>query len=199
MKNARIAGMLVMTAVFGSTTAFGQRPGFDISGYWTDIRQQDAAYETAAGDLADYSGLPINEADRLYALAYNASRLTLRQHQCFGYVSPYVFLAPGNYRFFEDRDPYTEQLIAIRLLTPGNGHRGIANRTIWMDGRPHPPAYAQHTWAGFSTGKYEGNILTVYTTHMKRGLIRGNGVAQSDQATWSSISSGTATASLIFP
>ena len=52
-----------------------------------------------------------------------------------------------------------------------------------MDGRPHPPAWAQHTWMGFSTGKYEGNILTVYTTHLKRAWIRRNGLAQSDQTT----------------
>ena len=52
-----------------------------------------------------------------------------------------------------------------------------------MDDRPHPPAYAQHTWSGFSTGKYEGNEFTVYTTHLKRGWIRANGIPQSDEAT----------------
>ena len=36
---------------------------------------------------------------------------------------------------------------------------------------------------GFSTGKYEGNILTVYTTHLKRAWIRRNGLVQSDQTT----------------
>ena len=39
-----------------------------------------------------------------------------------------------------------------------------------MDGRPHPPEYAPHTWMGFSTGKWEGDILTVYTTHIKSGV-----------------------------
>src|SRR5207248_4214540 len=48
---------------------------------------------------------------------------------------------------------------------------------------PHPPAYAPHTFPGFSTGKYEGNILTVTTTHLKRGWIRANGAPQSDAAT----------------
>jgi len=57
------------------------------------------------------------------------------------------------------------------------------NRTIWMDGRPHPPAYAQHTFLGFSTGKYDGNVLTIYTTHLKRNWIKANGLTQSDQAT----------------
>jgi hypothetical protein len=58
-----------------------------------------------------------------------------------------------------------------------------AERSIWMDGRPHPPEYAPHTWQGFSTGLWEGNILTVSTTHLKVGYIRRNGVSRSDRAT----------------
>ena len=56
-------------------------------------------------------------------------------------------------------------------------------RTIWLDGRPHPPAHAPHTWQGFSTGQWEGNRLTVTTTHLKLGFIQRNGVAHSDRAT----------------
>ena len=56
-------------------------------------------------------------------------------------------------------------------------------RTIWMDGRPHPPAYAPHSWTGFATGAWAGHILTVHTTHLKRAWLRVNGVPQSDAAT----------------
>jgi hypothetical protein len=52
-----------------------------------------------------------------------------------------------------------------------------------MDGRPHPPEYAAHTWQGFSTGKWEGDMLTVTTTHLKNGWIRRNGIPRSDKAT----------------
>jgi hypothetical protein len=52
-----------------------------------------------------------------------------------------------------------------------------------MDGRPHPPDYAPHTWQGFSTGKWDGDMLTVYTTHLKIGWIRRNGIPRSDKAT----------------
>jgi hypothetical protein len=52
-----------------------------------------------------------------------------------------------------------------------------------MDGRPHPPEYAPHTSMGFSTGKWEGDTLTVTTTHMKEGWIRRNGLARSDLST----------------
>ena len=52
-----------------------------------------------------------------------------------------------------------------------------------MDGRPHPPAYAPHSWMGFSTGRFVGNALEVRTTHLKQGWYRRNGVPESDQAT----------------
>ena len=184
MKRSHTASILIIVAIAGSF-AFGQgqayRPlGIDFSGYWTQFgRQQDAGLGTAAGDLVDYGGVPLSEAGRLTALAWSASRLTLPQHQCVGYIPPYVFYAPGYFRVGEERDPYTQSLIAIKM----HPYAAMPERMIWMDGRPHPPAYAQHTWAGFSTGKYEGNILTVYTTHIKEGQIRANGLVQSDEAT----------------
>jgi hypothetical protein len=55
--------------------------------------------------------------------------------------------------------------------------------TVWMDGRPHPSKYAPHTSSGFTTGKWENDILTTYTTHLVAGSIRRNGAPHSDEAT----------------
>ena len=49
-----------------------------------------------------------------------------------------------------------------------------ADRTIWMDGRPHPSKYAPHTWAGFTTGEWRGSTLVTTTTHLKWGWVRRN-------------------------
>jgi hypothetical protein len=35
---------------------------------------------------------------------------------------------------------------------------------------------------GFSTGRYDGDMLIVETTHLKKGWVRRNGVPMSDQA-----------------
>jgi hypothetical protein len=56
-------------------------------------------------------------------------------------------------------------------------------RPIYMDGRPHPPEYAPHTWSGFSTGEWHGNMLTVTTTHLKGAYLRRNGASFSDKST----------------
>ena len=52
-------------------------PGFDLSGYWTAAMHEDALERGAGPELADYGGFPINDAARLFALSYNASRLDL--------------------------------------------------------------------------------------------------------------------------
>jgi cyclase len=181
--NSRVVLYLVAAAL-SHCVLLGQNPapsapGADLSGMYTPDRDLDPGLGTAAGRLVDYGGIPLNEAGRMYALAWDASRITVRQQQCAGYVPPYMFVAPGNYRIFEDRDPYTQQLKSISVY----GQIAEGHHEIFMDGRPHPPAYAVHTFPGFSTGKFEGNILTVETTHIKRGWIRAPGVAQSDEAT----------------
>jgi cyclase len=154
-------------------------PGFDISGYWTAAMYEDALERGPGPELADFGGFPVNEAGRLFALAYDASRLTLRHHQCDGYVAPYSVRSIGNARAWEERDPHTHRLIAIHWYNQTfEGHR-----IFWMDGRPHPPAYAPHSWLGFSTGKFVGNALVVQTTHIKQGWLRRNGLPESDQAT----------------
>ena len=138
------------------------------------------AYERGAGnEIADYGGFALNEAGRLWALSYDPSRVTLRHHQCEGYVAPYQMRSTGNFRIWEERDPRTQRLIAINVY--GQTTEGL--RTIWMDGRPHPPAWAPHTARGFSTGRFVGNALVVQTTHIKQGWVRRNGLPGSDQTT----------------
>src|SRR5438552_17605767 len=174
------AGQIPATG-FGAGQAPGLGPlvnGADFSGSWRP-NQLVTDSQTAAGDLVDYGGIPLNDAARMYALSWPASRQTVKQQQCMGYVPPYFWYAPGSYRIWEERDPLTQRLVAMRFY----GQIAQGDRTVYMDGRPHPPAYAPHTFTGFSTGKVEGNILTVTTTHIKRGWIRANGVPQSDVAT----------------
>ena len=169
-----LAVLLMSGAAFGQG---GQASGIDITGAWFNIYQGTDSNATIP--LVAYGGYPVNEAGRLYALTWDPSRMTLRQQQCAQYSPHFLLHGGGNYRFWEERDPHTQKLIAIKMY----GQITEGTRTIWMDGRPHPPAYAQHTFLGFATGKYEGNGLTVTTTHLKRNWIKANGMTQSDQAT----------------
>ena len=175
------AVVLLLAAAQSSSVTWGQEPpqasGLDISGAWFNTSQNTDSNATI--QLAAYGGYPLNEAGRLYALAWDPNRNASPQQQCAQYSPHFLLHGGGNYRFWEERDPHNQRLIAIKVY--GQITEGM--RTIWMDGRPHPPAYAQHTFLGFSSGRYEGSTLTVFTTHMKRNWIKANGMTQSDQAT----------------
>jgi cyclase len=178
--STRILRLLPVLAV--SASAYGQGRAaldVDISGYWTPVLHEDGMERGNGPEIADYGGFALNEAGRLWALSYDPSRLTLRHHQCDAYVMPYQMRAVGNFRMWEERDPHTQQLIALHVWAQTTeGHR-----VIWMDGRPHPPAWAPHSFTGFSTGRFVGNALVISTTHLKQGWLRRNGSPESDQAT----------------
>ena len=53
---------------------------------------------------------------------------------------------------------------------------------IYMDGRSHPSENAAHSWAGFSTGEWIGDMLKITTTHLKEAYLERNDVPNSENA-----------------
>jgi hypothetical protein len=127
--------------------------------------------------VGDYLGIPINEAARRRGEAWDAGIQTLTEWQCRPHQVDYIWRGPSQLRISKDIDPVTRELVAYRA----EWLRSV-ERVIYLDGRPHPSEYAPHTWAGFSTGRWEGNVLTVTTTHLKEGYLRRNGLPRSDKA-----------------
>ena len=149
----------------------------NLSGVWSNQLSEDFPDRLAGPELGDYGGIPLNAADRLRAETWDASLITLPEYQCRVHPSDYA-ASFADIRIWEEIDKDTQDLVAIHLHHFAWG----TERTIWMDGRPHPPDYALHTAMGFSTGKWDGDILTVTTTHLKEGWVRRNGIARSDRA-----------------
>jgi glyoxylase-like metal-dependent hydrolase (beta-lactamase superfamily II) len=172
----RTGGLVLTFFVLAGLPVFAQR---DIAGEWGALYHEDQPHRIPGPELGDYTGLPINDAGRLKADSWDASILTLREHQAKPHPSTYSLRGPANIRIRRELDPVTQQTIAYELF----GTFGQATRMLWLDGRPHPPAHAAHTWAGFSTARWDGDALTVFTTHLKAGWLQRNGVAHSDQAT----------------
>ena len=167
---------LAVAALLVATAASAQ---VDLSGNWNSVRHEDLPDRGPGVGLGDYSGLPINDAARLWAESWDASRLTLPEHQCRVHSVAYIYRGPLNLRIWEEKDPKTQDVLAIKHYISTYEQ----TRTIWMDGRPHPPEHAPHTWMGFSTGRWDGDRLIVETTHIKQGWHRRNGVPQSDKTT----------------
>jgi hypothetical protein len=176
--NALVPFLLLTAMLLLTVPAFGQ---LDLSGVWAPPRpyEEDEPERGPGPSLAEFVGLPINDQARQWGLAYRPGRLSLPEHQCQVHVVEYIHRGPLQMRLWEERDPVTHQLIAI--------HEAISTyeqkRTIWMDGRPHPSANAPHSWMGFSTGVWDGNKLTVTTTHVKQGWHRRENIPSSDEVT----------------
>ncbi len=151
----------------------------DLTGMWAPIFHEDQIERIPGPDVGDYAGLPINDAMRMRADSWDASLLTLPEHQCKPHPSTYGFRGVGNLRISAEVNEKTQSIVKLHTHIQWQEQK----RDIWMDGRPHPPEYAAHTWQGFSTAQWEGNVLVVKTTHLKAGWIRRNGLLITDQAT----------------
>jgi hypothetical protein len=172
----KLTASLFLLALVVSAPAWAQ---VDPSGEWAPRFHEDQPERIPGPDIGDYLGLPINDAARMRGDTWDASLLTLPEHQCKPHPADYGPRGPANLRIWKEVDTESQKLVAYHTHISWQA----PERTIYMDGRPHPPEYAAHTWQGFSTGKWEGDMLTVTTTHLKIGWIRRNGIPRSDKAT----------------
>jgi hypothetical protein len=104
----------------------------------------------------------------------------VQEYQCRPHSSDYSLRGLAPLRIWADYDPATQRIVAFHTHIGAYENK----RTIYLDGRPRPNEYAPHTFQGFSTGVWEGNMLTVTTTHLKENYLRRNGVPRSSKATF---------------
>jgi hypothetical protein len=169
--------LLTLVVTIVSSPASAQ---VDFSGSWAALYHEDTIERIPGPELADYTGLPLNEAGRVRAETWDADRISVvQEYQCRPHSADYALRGLAPLRITAEYDQKTQRIIAFRTYIGAYESR----RTIHLDGRPHPPAHAAHTFQGFSTGVWEGNMLTVTTTHLKPNYIRRNGVARSAKAT----------------
>jgi hypothetical protein len=148
----------------------------DISGDWAVVVNEDQPHRAPGPELGDYTGLPLNDADRQKAQVWDATILSQPERQSQAHPAQYWMRGPGPaLRILRILDPVTQTQLAYTIA----GGFGRADRVIWMDGRPHPSDYSEHTWDGFSTGVWDNGQLVVTTTHMKQGVVQRNGSATS--------------------
>jgi len=173
----RSAGLLALPALL-SFPAFGQS---DFAGEWVPLFHEDLPERLPGPELGDYMGIPINAAARLRGDSYDPDRISVAQeYQCRPHGGDYSMRGLSNMRIDAIIDPVTQRLVAWH--TRMNFQE--MERTLWMDGRPHPAEFAPHTWQGFTTASWDKNMLNGYTTHLKENYLRRNGLPRSDKATF---------------
>jgi hypothetical protein len=116
-----LVAALMSVAFLMSAPVFGQGVvgefipdvGLDLSGTWNPVLHEDFLERIPGPELVNYSGLPITEGSRLWGESWNASRLTMPEHQCQVHVSPYIYRGPLQMRFWTERNPQSQKIIAI--------------------------------------------------------------------------------------
>jgi hypothetical protein len=171
---ARVLGASLLLALAAPAGA-----QISIVGEWAGRYHEDFGDRVPGDVQGDFTGVPLNDSARRYAEAFDVTRVAVLEHQCQPYNVAHIYRGPLQFRIWEEKDPATQEIIAYRQYL-GTYQQW---RTIWMDGRPHPPDYVPHTAMGFSTGRWHGDILTVDTTHIKKEFYRRSGIPSSDLTT----------------
>jgi cyclase len=152
-----------------------QRPP-DISGEWNLTNNEEDT--TAQPPLGDYLGIPFNAAGRQRADTTAESIWGTPEYQCRPHSAPHQWRGLGGARILKEQDPLTREVKAYHIQFMRS-----LDWPVFMDGRAHPPAWAPHSWTGFSTGEWIGNTLKITTTHLKDGYLKRGGPQTSDMYT----------------
>jgi len=175
MKFVRLAGAAVL--LMGSMKpAYAQ---VDLSGQWAALNMNDARTRGPGPDLMDQTTIPLNEEGRAVAASYSYSTISMPERMCMDWSQDYITFAPHAIMVERVDDPVNGGVAAWRISAGGSDR---ATLPIWIDGRNHPSDNDIHTFNGYTTGQWEGAVLTGHMDHMKRGLTARNGSPLSDQA-----------------
>lgn len=164
---------------------------YDLSGNWIPIIHEDGNNRQTGGVFEIHAGLPLNDAARARHEAYSEDETALLELQCRRFITPYstrtahailhitADVAPAG----DLRTQTSTEIVAYHLNYQHNGTLIGGVRTFYLDGRPAPSKLSTHSFGGFSTGKWIGNMLHVETTHLKAYYTLRPGVPASDQRT----------------
>ncbi len=159
---------------------------FDITGYWVSLVNEDWRYRMATPPKGDTAGVPLNNAGRQAAAAWDPAADEAAGESCRAYGAGGVMRQPGRLHITWTGDDTltieTDAGTQTRTLSfrgprgVGGGWQGVSNAS-WDRGE------SVMTRGGFFPGAAaSGGSLKVVTTGMKPGYLRKNGVPYSAAA-----------------
>src|ERR1044072_9993739 len=143
-----IAAMMLVSVPAHAPPPRPQNPP-DISGEWQLQSDEDPGQLGALGQppLGDYLGIPFNDAGRQRADTSAESIWGTPEYQCRPHSAPHQWRGLGGVRILKEQDPLTRDVKAYHIQFMRS-----MDWPVFMDGRPHPPAWAPPTRSGFSRG-----------------------------------------------
>ncbi len=126
--------IVLVVAALAALAATPATAQVDLSGTWRSIRHEDLPDRGPGVGLGDYTGIPLTDAARQWAESWSAARLSVPEEQCRVHVAHYIYRGPMNLRIWEEKDPRTQEVIAIKHYI------STYEQTHDLDGRPASPA-----------------------------------------------------------
>lgn len=150
----------------------------DLTGYWVSVVTEDWRWRMVTPAKGDYASVPLNQAGRKAADAWNPDKDIAEGNQCKAYGAPAIMRLPGRIHITWQDDN------TLKVETDA----GTQTRTFHFGGKP--AANEAPGWQGYSVASWDGlrptprgggaappgGSLKVVTTNMKPGYLRKNGV-----------------------
>ncbi len=192
----------ILLLIMLSTTAMAQRGGsqelplsskqaapFDMSGYWVSVITEDWRYRMMAAEQGDVGAVPLNQAGRELAEAWNPSENYLESCLAFGGAG--ILRYPGRLHIsWED-----EEILRIDFSAGGQSRLLYFNDVLdaesmasSLQGYTNAMWYKEQQTQGLGLGRrpvtsFEGGNLQSETRNLSPAFLYRNGVPYSDQAT----------------
>ena len=172
----------------------------DLTGTWVSIVSEDWRWRMITPPRGDYANIPINEAARKVADAWDRAKDEAAGEQCRAYAAPAIMREPTRLRVSWQDDMTLKmetdagtQTRLFRFAAPGASPAPATSS---------PPA--QRSWQGVSVARWEappgssagrgiplglaprvggGRTLEVVTTQIRPGYLRKNGVPFGENVT----------------
>ncbi len=153
----------------------------DLTGQWVSIVTEDWRFRMVTPPRNDYPGLPLNQAARAVADAWDPERDAAEGDECKSYGAAAIMRVPGRLRISWADDSTLEI----------EADAGRQTRRLHFDGVPE--LSGEPTWQGVSEAEWVmhgggrgqpavNGTLKVETTGMRAGYLRKNGVPYSESA-----------------
>ncbi|HTA45529.1 MAG TPA: hypothetical protein VK789_23940 [Bryobacteraceae bacterium] len=200
MKSGRITISISAVAMMGTAGLLAQFGGpppgpiptgrtaapEDVTGYWVSLVTEDWRYRMVTPAKGDYDGIPINQAGRKLADAWDPAKDEATGNQCKAYGAAAITRVPGRLHITWQDDK------TLKV----EADAGTQTRLFHFDGKlPQTPVKpGDASWQGYSIAVWEhqagggfgppgpGGSLKVVTTRMRPGYLRKNGVPYSGDA-----------------
>src|SRR5450631_3554805 len=160
----------------------------DMTGYWVSVVTEDWMFRMVTPPKGQYLGVPLNQAARRVADAWDPAKDEVAGEQCKSYGAAALMRIPGRLHIAWDNDTTlkieTEAGEQTRLFHFGSDAAGSEALKTAQSSTLSWQGYSIAEWeqAAVGRGEARNGDLKVVTTKLRPGYLRKNGVPYSENA-----------------